>query len=73
MEPYQSLAKLMIIAGALILAMGVILLLIPKVPFLGKLPGDIIIQRKNFTFYFPIVSLIIVNVIIYLLFYLFKK
>ncbi len=73
MEPYQSLAKLMIIAGALILAVGVILLLIPKIPFIGKLPGDIIIQKKNFTFYFPIVSLIIVNVIIYLLLYLFKK
>lgn len=73
MEPYQSLAKLLIITGALILAVGVIFLLFPKVPFFGKLPGDIIIQRKNFTFYFPIVSLIIVNVIIYLLFYLFKK
>lgn len=73
MESYQSLAKLLIITGILILVVGVFLLLAPKIPLIGKLPGDILIRRKNFTFYFPIVSLLILNLLIFLLLHFFKK
>ena len=73
MESYQSLAKLLIINGILILVVGVFLLLAPKIPLIGKLPGDILIRRKNFTFYFPIVSLLILNLLIFLLLHFFKK
>jgi uncharacterized protein HemY len=73
MDSYQSLAKLLIITGILILAVGVFLLLTPKMPFIGKLPGDILIRRKNFTFYFPMVSLLILNVLIFLIWHFLKK
>jgi len=73
MEPYQPIAKLLIIAGILLLLAGLILLTAPKIPFLGKLPGDLLIQKKNFTFYFPVVSLLILNLIIFVLWYWLKK
>ena len=73
MEPYQPIAKLLIFAGILLLIAGLFLLTAPKIPFLGKLPGDLLIQKKNFTFYFPVVSLLILNLIIFILWYGFKK
>lgn len=73
MEPSQPLAKLLISAGIVLLAIGLILLAVPKIPFIGKLPGDILIQKKNFTFYFPVVSLLILNLIIFILLYWLKK
>ena len=73
MEPYQPIAKLLIIAGILLLIAGMIFLKVPKIPFLGKLPGDLLIQKKNFTFYFPVVSLLILNLIIFVLWHWFKK
>jgi hypothetical protein len=73
MEPYQPLAKLLISAGIVLLSIGLILLVVPKIPFIGKLPGDILIQKKNFTFYFPLVSLLILNLIIFILLYWLKK
>ncbi len=73
MEPYQPLAKLLISAGIVLLAIGLILLAVPKIPFIGKLPGDILIQKKNFAFYFPVVSLLILNLIIFILLYWLKK
>ena len=73
MEPSQPLAKLLISAGIVLLAIGLILLAVPKIPFIGKLPGDILIQKKNFAFYFPVVSLLILNLIIFILLYWLKK
>lgn len=73
MEPYQPSAKLLISAGIVLLAIGLILLAVPKMPFIGKLPGDILIQKKNFTFYFPVVSLLLLNLIIFILLYWLKK
>jgi hypothetical protein len=71
----QHLAKLLIITGVLIAAAGVLLLLFRNsgIPFLGKLPGDIVIQRKNFTFYFPIATSILLSILLSLIFYLFSR
>ncbi len=46
---------------------GGILLLAGKVPYLGKLPGDITIQKKNFTFYFPLATSIIISLAVSLI------
>lgn len=43
------------------------------IPFLGKLPGDILIQKKNFTFYFPLVTCLLLSLLLTVVFYLFKK
>ena len=70
---FQSLGKLLIIAGIFIIIVGIFFLFGDKIPFLGKLPGDIIIKKKNFTFYFPIVTSILLSLIISLIIYLFRK
>ncbi|MCX5714738.1 MAG: DUF2905 domain-containing protein [Candidatus Omnitrophica bacterium] len=47
--------------------------LITKVLLLGRLPGDVYIQRKNFTFYFPLATSIIISIILSLLFWLWSR
>jgi hypothetical protein len=68
-----ALGKLLIVLGVFIIAIGVLLLIGDKIPWIGRLPGDIIIKRKNFTLYFPIVTSIIISIILTLLFALFRK
>ena len=70
---FSQLGKMLILFGGVVVLVGVVLLSFGKIPFLGKLPGDIIIQKKNFTFYFPIVTSILLSLIISLILYLFKK
>lgn len=75
--PVVHLAKGLVVLGIIIAALGMLLLFIPKIPFLGsylgKLPGDIYIKRDNFSFYFPITTCIIISIILSLIFYLFRK
>ena len=68
-----SLARFFLILGAVFAAIGLVLLLAPKVPWLGRLPGDILIRRKNFTFYFPLATSIILSIILTVLLNLFRK
>jgi hypothetical protein len=69
-EGMQHIGKLFIFIGIISIAVGSLLLLSGKISWLGKLPGDIMIQRKNFTFYFPLATSIIISVILSLLFWL---
>ncbi|MCU7495334.1 MAG: DUF2905 domain-containing protein [Ignavibacteria bacterium] len=69
----QPFAKLIIFAGIALVVFGLILLFAGKIPFLGRLPGDIFIQRKNFTFYFPLATSILLSIIISLILYFFRK
>ncbi len=71
--PVQSFAKGLIIIGGIIVVIGIIMFFANKIPYVGRLPGDIIIKRKNFTFYFPLTTLIILNLLILLIAYLFRK
>ena len=73
MNPLFSLGKVLIITGLVIAGIGVLLVLAPKLPWVGKLPGDILIKKDNFRFYFPITTCIIISIIITLLFYLFRR
>jgi uncharacterized protein HemY len=73
MSPLSSLAKILIITGLAIAGIGVLLVLTPKVPWLGKLPGDILIKKDNVRFYFPITTCVIISIILTFLFYLFRK
>ncbi len=73
MNPLFSLGKVLIIIGVVIAGIGIILVLTPKVPWLGKLPGDILIKKDNFRFCFPVTTCIIISIILTLLFYLFKR
>jgi len=68
-----GLGKSLIILGIIIIAIGVFITFAGKIPWLGRLPGDIHIKRDNFTFYFPLATCIILSVIISLVFWLFRK
>ncbi len=67
------LGRTLIIIGAVIVIAGLILTFAPKVPFLGKLPGDIYIKRDNFVFYFPLATSIVISIILSLIFYFFTR
>ena len=64
---------MLILFGILIAGIGLLLLVSDKIPWIGRLPGDIMIKREKFTFYFPIVTCIIISIILTLLFSLFRK
>jgi hypothetical protein len=66
----QDLGKILIAFGLLIVLAGVVLMLVGRVPWIGRLPGDIHIQRGNFTFYFPLATSLLVSVVLTLVFYL---
>ena len=68
-----EMAKTIIITGVILVLIGLVLLVIQKLPFLGKLPGDILVKREHFTISFPIATSIIVSIIISLILYLFGK
>ncbi|MBI5638514.1 MAG: DUF2905 domain-containing protein [Nitrospinae bacterium] len=68
------IAKMLIGVGLLIAAIGVALLLLGnKLPWLGRLPGDIVIKRESFTVYFPLATSIIISLALTLLFWLFGR
>jgi uncharacterized membrane protein YkgB len=64
---------MLILLGVLIIAIGLLLLIGEKIPWVGKLPGDIIIRKEKFSFYFPITTCILISIILTLLFTLFRK
>jgi hypothetical protein len=70
---FQSIAKGLITAGLILALLGCVLWFLPKVPWLGKLPGDITIQKENFSFYFPLVTCLMLSLVLSLLANLFKK
>jgi hypothetical protein len=73
MVGFGPLGKMLILLGVFIILVGLFLLFGEKIPWVGRLPGDIIIRKKNFTFYFPIVTSIIISIVLTLLFTLFRK
>jgi len=73
MVGFGVLGKMLILLGVFIILMGLLLLLGEKIPWIGRLPGDIIIRKKNFTFYFPLATSILISIILTLLFMLFRK
>lgn len=68
-----GIGKYLIILGLIIAAIGVIFTLAGKLPWLGRLPGDIYIRRDNFTFYFPLATSILISVILSFILWLFRR
>ncbi len=67
------LGKMLILLGVFIIIAGVLLLLGGKIPWIGRLPGDLIIRREKFTFYFPITTSIVISIILTLLLWILRK
>ncbi|MBI3630093.1 MAG: DUF2905 domain-containing protein [Candidatus Rokubacteria bacterium] len=68
-----DLGKLLIGVGFLLVVIGAVLMLAGRLPWLGRLPGDISIQRGQWTFYFPLATSIIVSLLLTLVFWLINR
>ncbi|UCB51928.1 MAG: DUF2905 domain-containing protein [Candidatus Zixiibacteriota bacterium] len=64
MATYDTLAKILIAFGAGLILMGLIVLVLGKAGVLGRLPGDIHIEKKNVEIHFPVVTCIIASIIL---------
>ncbi len=60
----QGLGWALVVLGAVILATGLVIVFGPRIPWLGHLPGDIVIQRENVTIYIPLGTMIVVSVVV---------
>ncbi|GAE25926.1 hypothetical protein JCM9140_1949 [Halalkalibacter wakoensis JCM 9140] len=69
----MNFPKVLITVGILCIVIGVLWLLIGRFIPLGKLPGDILIKRENSTFYFPIVTSIVISILLSLFFFIFGR
>ena len=68
-----ELGKLLILFGIVLSVAGALLTVAGKIPWLGKLPGDIVYKTDHMTVYFPIVTCLVISVLLSLLFYLFRR
>jgi hypothetical protein len=66
----SDLGRILIAVGLVIALVGVLVALVGRVPGLGRLPGDIYVQRGNWSFYFPLATSLVVSVALSLLLYL---
>jgi len=60
----EGIGKILLIVGGVIIILGLIFIFSHHIPFLGKLPGDIIIKREGFSFHFPIVTFILLSILL---------
>ncbi len=64
---FQSLGKWLIGAGVFIVMIGALLHFFGRIPYIGRLPGDIMIKRDHFTFYFPLTTCILFSLLLMLI------
>ena len=69
----MNVGRILMIAGAAMLILGALFTLGARLPWLGRLPGDIVIERPNFRFYFPIATSIVISIILSLLAAAFRR
>lgn len=69
----NGLGRMLIFAGVVLIAAGVVISFAPRLPWLGKLPGDISIRRENFSFYFPLATSLLLSALISLILWLFRR
>lgn len=67
------IGKYLIFIGFLLIIIGVVFVLAPKVPLLGKLPGDFYIKRDNFVLYFPLATSLVLSLVLSLIVYLISR
>jgi len=69
----NSLGKVLVLFGVLLIVFGAIFILGGKLSWFGRLPGDIYVQKKNFSFYFPIATSILISVILSVILMLLRR
>lgn len=69
----SGIGRMLILAGLALVAIGALISFAPRLPWLGKLPGDICIKRENFSFYFPLATSILVSALLSLILWLLRR
>jgi uncharacterized protein HemY len=69
----SNFGQILIFFGGFLILIGLVFFLAEKIPYLGKLPGDIYIKRENFTFYLPLTTCLILSALFSLVFYLISR
>jgi membrane protein implicated in regulation of membrane protease activity len=69
----MNVGRILMIAGAAMLILGALFTLGARLPWLGRLPGDIVIERPSFRFYFPIATSIVISIILSLIAAAFRR
>ena len=73
MDAMQPLGRILIILGVILIGIGALLWLAPRVPWLGRLPGDILIKRDHMTFYVPLTTSILLSLLLSLIMWLMRR
>lgn len=69
----NGMGRPLIIMGLILVAAGLVLSFAPRIPWLGRLPGDIAIKREHFSFYFPLATSILISAVASLILWLIRK
>ncbi|HXC62529.1 MAG TPA: DUF2905 domain-containing protein [Nitrospiria bacterium] len=69
----HGLGKLLILFGGVLALIGVLILFAGKLPWLGRLPGDILFERKNFSFYFPLATSVLISLVLSMVLWLLSR
>ena len=73
MSDQPQIGRILVVLGVVLAGLGLLLIFADKVPSLGKLPGDFVIRRGNFTFYVPLATCVILSLLLTLLFRVFRR
>lgn len=69
----NEIGRLLLIFGVILVAVGLVFMFADKIPFMGRLPGDFLIRKKNFTLYLPLATCILLSILLTVILNLFIK
>lgn len=64
----ETIGKSLIFFGIILIVIGSLFFVFGKIPWFGRLPGDIIIKKEGFTFYFPVVTMVLLSILLTIIF-----
>ena len=73
MPEMNDIGRLLLVLGLVLVVVGAVLILAGKIPFVGRLPGDIFISKKNFSFYLPLATCVLLSLVLTLILNLFFR
>jgi hypothetical protein len=68
-----EIGRILLVVGGVLLVLGLVLTFAGRVPFLGRMPGDLVYRRGNFTLYLPIVTSIVLSLLLTAILWLFRR
>jgi ribose/xylose/arabinose/galactoside ABC-type transport system permease subunit len=73
MFDFSNLGRFFVVLGLIVAAIGLVLIFAGKIPWIGRLPGDFFFRGRNFSFYFPLTTSILISVILTLILWFFNR